>query len=276
MTVINLRSIQFTTRRFRTPGFPGTRLARLAGLLLVLPAVLPAADAITAAPAFSAAQLNRPQDAGWLTNGGTLGNQRYSPLRGINRQNVAGLKAMWHINLDSGTDFRHNNQAQPLVHDGVIYIVTGQDDVFAIAVDTGKILWEYRSGLQDGDAFVCCQWVSRGLGMGDGKIFLGRVDATLLALDQRTGKVLWQTRTADPHAGYSLTAAPLYYNGMVITGTAGGDLGIRGWIRAFDANTGRQLWRFDTIPGPGDITGVWWSPPWYPATAGVMWQKPRR
>jgi quinohemoprotein ethanol dehydrogenase len=242
------------------------RFATLALLALSQPAMPGAPDDIRAAPAFTAAELSKPRDDGWLTNGGTLSNQRYSPLTQINRQNLAGLKGVWHVTLDSGKDFRHNNQAQPLVYDGVIYIVSGQDDVFAISVDTGKVLWEYRSGLKDGEAFVCCQWVSRGVGIGDGRIYLGRVDATLLALDQRTGKVLWETRTGDPKAGYSLTAAPLYYNGMVIIGTAGGDLGIRGWIRAFDARTGKDVWRFNTIPGPGEVGHDTW-----PANSNV-WQ----
>ena len=253
---------------------------------LMLSATLPAADAIQSAPAWTAAELSRPQDEGWLTNGGTLANQRHSPLQQINRQNVSGLKGVWHINLDSGTELRHNNQAQPLVYDGVIYLVTGQDDVFAISVDSGEILWEYRSGLKDGDALVCCQWVSRGVGLGEGKVFVGRVDGLLLALDQRTGKVLWQVQTGDPKAGYSLTAAPLYYNGMVIIGTAGGDLGIRGWIRAFDAKTGKDVWRFNTIPGPGEFghdtwpadSNVWqwggapvWSTPAIDAELGLLY-----
>jgi quinohemoprotein ethanol dehydrogenase len=230
----------------------------LACLFVLWPLSVPAADGIRRAPAFTAADLATPRDDGWLTNGGTLSNQRYSPLRQIDRQNVGRVKALWHINLGSGLELRHNNQAQPLIDDGVIYLVSGQDDVFAISVASGKVLWEYRSGLKEEDAFVCCQWVSRGLALGDGKIFLGRVDGVLLALDQRTGKVLWQTSTGDPKRGYSLTAAPLYYDRKVIIGTAGGDLGIRGWLRAFDASTGRQVWRFDTIPGPGELGHDTW------------------
>src|SRR5512139_3236044 len=224
---------------------------RFALVCLLAPAMPVAADGIRPAPAFTPAELSTPSDNGWLTNGGTLSNQRYSPLTQVNRQNVKGLKAVWHVQLGSGKELRHNNQAQPLVHDGVVYIATGQNDVFAISVDTGKVLWEYRSGLKEGDAFVCCLWANRGVGLGDGRVYVGRVDAVLLALDQRTGKVLWQTKTGEPKLGYSLTAAPLYYKGMVIIGTAGGDLGIRGWVRAFDAKTGREIWRFDTVPGPG-------------------------
>jgi glucose dehydrogenase len=177
------------------------RIFTLAVVVLMQPAALLAADGGQPSPAFTAAELSKPRDDGWLTNGGTLSNQRYSPLTQINRQNLAGLKGIWHVSLDSGKDFRHNNQAQPLVYDGVIYIVSGQDDVFAISVDTGKVLWEYRSGLKESEAFVCCQWVSRGVGLGDGRIYLGRVDGMLLALDQRTGMVLWETRTGDPKAG---------------------------------------------------------------------------
>src|SRR5512139_2288404 len=231
---------------------------RFALVCLLAPAMPVAADGIRPAPAFTPAELSTPSDNGWLTNGGTLSNQRYSPLAQVNRQNVKGLKALWHVQLDSGKELRHNNQAQPLVHDGVIYIATGQNDVFAISVDTGKVLWEYRSGLKEGDAFVCCLWANRGVGLGDGRVYVGRVDAVLLALDQRTGKVLWQTKTGEPKLGYSLTAAPLYYNGMVIIGTAGGDLGIRGWVRAFDAKTGREVWRFDTVPGPGEFGHDTW------------------
>jgi alcohol dehydrogenase (cytochrome c) len=227
-------------------------------LLALLQETAMAADAIRPAPAFAAADLSTPRADGWLTNGGTLANQRYSPLAQINRNNLARLRGVWHVTLDSGTELRHNNQAQPLVYDGVVYIATGQNDVFAISVDTGQVLWEYRSGLKDGDAFVCCQWANRGVALGDGRVYLGRVDATLVALDQRTGKVLWETRTGDPRAGYSLTAAPLYYQGMVIIGSAGGDLGIRGWVRAFDARTGRDLWRFNTIPGPGELGHDTW------------------
>jgi quinohemoprotein ethanol dehydrogenase len=236
------------------------------GLLVTLHivTVVAADEGIRLAPAFKAADLSRPRDDGWITNGGTLSNQRYSPLRQIDRQNVRGLKALWHINLGSGLDLRHNNQAQPLVYEGVIYIVSGQDDVFAISVDTGKVLWEYRSGLKEGDALVCCQWVSRGVALGDGKVFVGRLDAVLLALDQRTGKVLWETHTGEPRRGYSLTAAPLYYDRKVIIGTAGGDLGIRGWVSAFDASTGKQVWRFDTIPGPGEFGHDTW-----PADSGA-------
>jgi quinohemoprotein ethanol dehydrogenase len=226
--------------------------------LAVLSPLSQAADAIKPAPAFKTEQLTQLPTDNWITNGGNLSNQRYSPLKQINLDNIKGVKAVWRADLNTGLDFRHNNQAQPLVYDGVVYIVSGQDDVFAISVETGEIIWEYRSGLADSNAFVCCGWVSRGLGIGDGKIFLGRIDAKLMALDQKTGKPLWTVETGDPKLGYSLTAAPLYYDGMVITGNAGGDLGTRGWVRAFSAKDGTEIWRFNTIPGPGEFGHDTW------------------
>ncbi|MGA0935942.1 MAG: PQQ-binding-like beta-propeller repeat protein [Pseudohongiellaceae bacterium] len=231
--------------------------AALLGLGLIFTPAL-AQQPITPAPAFSIAELTSSQEDGWITNGGTLSNQRYSPLDQINRDNVSELKGVWRVGLDSALDFRHNNQAQPLVYEGVIYIVTGQDDVFAISVDTGEILWEYRSGLTENDAFICCGWVSRGLGMGEGKLFLGRVDARLMALDMQTGAVLWDIQDVLPEDGYSLTAAPLYYDGMVITGYSGGDLGTRGRVKAYDVDNGAEIWTFYTIPGPGEFGHDTW------------------
>jgi len=212
--------------------------AVMAGLLTALTVVLPLAvrsAEITPAPAFTVKELNASPKTGWITNGGNLYNQRYSPLTQINRDNVGGLKAEWRATLNSGLGARSNNQAQPIVYAGVLYIVTGEDDVFAIDVKTGSILWSYQAHLDPKDVVVCCGWVNRGLGIGEGKIFVGQLNARLVALDQRTGKVVWSQQTENPRIGYSITAAPLYYKGMVIVGHAGGDMGTRGRIQAFEA-----------------------------------------
>ncbi len=233
--------------------------------------------AIPFAPAFTAAQLSAPPTTEWITNGGTLLNQRYSPLTQIDRSNVEKLKANWRTHLDrSGFGPQYSGQAQPLFYGGVLYVVTGADDVFALDVRTGKILWRYRSNLDPNRVNVCCGWMSRGLALGDGKIFLGRLDARLIALDQRTGKVVWSIQAADPVKSYSITAAPLYYDGMVIAGFAGGDIGIRGHMQAFDARTGKLIWTFYTIPGPGEIGHDTWPPnddAWKLGGAAI-WQTP--
>src|ERR1044072_8898273 len=118
---------------------------------------------VAGAPAFTGAQRTAPPSAVWVTNGGTLYNQRYSPLALINRDNVKGLKPTWRVGLNgSGSASKYSGQAQPLVFRGVIYIVTGADDVFAVDVDGGKLLWSYEAKLDDTIDTVCCGWESRG------------------------------------------------------------------------------------------------------------------
>ena len=207
----------------------------------------------TPAPAFSRTELVPPPLAGWPTNGGNLFNQRYSPLTEINRDNVTRLKGVWRTRLrGSGLGPQYSGEAQPLVYGGVIYIVTGADDVFAVAVETGKILWEYRANLEPGNDSVCCGWTSRGLGLGDGKVFVGQLDGKLVALDQRTGRLAWSIQAERWQEGFTIPSAPLYYDGLVITGFAGAERGIRGRVKAFNAKDGSLVWTFYTIPGPGE------------------------
>ena len=217
------------------------------------------ATSILPSPAFTARTLLRQPRDGWLTNGGNLYNQRYSPLQEIRRDNVAGLRALWRTHLmGSGRKPNHSAQAQALVHEGVLYIVTGENDVFALDTESGEILWSHAANLNPDVVVACCGWLSRGLGMGDGRIYLGRLDAKIEALDQRDGKVLWSVQAEDPRQGYSITAAPLYYDGMVIVGFAGGEKGIRGRIKAYDADDGKLLWTFYTIPAPDEFGGDTW------------------
>jgi alcohol dehydrogenase (cytochrome c) len=191
--------------------------------------------------------------SGWPTNGGNLSNQRYSPLTEITRDNVARLKGVWRTRLrGSGLGPQYSGEAQPLVYGGVIYIVTGADDVFAVAVETGNILWEYRANLDPKNESVCCGWTSRGVGLGDGKIFVGQLDGRLVALDQHSGKVVWSIQAERWQEGFTIPSAPLYYDGLVITGFAGAERGIRGRVKAFNAKDGSLVWTFYTIPGPGE------------------------
>jgi len=232
---------------------------------------------VTPSPAFNAERLSTLPTDEWITNGGNLANQRYSPLEQINRGNVANLKAEWRASLNgSGVTPRGSNQAEPLYYDGTLFIVTSVNDVFAIDVDSGQILWTYEAGINPEVAQPCCGWAVRGLAMGDGKIFVGRLDAQLVALDQRSGEVAWSTEVADPNARYSITSAPRYYDGMVITGTSGGVMGTRGRVTAYDADTGELVWRFYTIPGPGEFGHGTWpqdSDVWQYGGAAV-WQTP--
>jgi alcohol dehydrogenase (cytochrome c) len=236
-----------------------------------------AAPPIPRVPAFARGALVAPPTQSWATNGGNWYNQRYSPLTAIDRGNVAGLKGVWRARLGgSGVGTKYSGEAQPLVYDGVVYVVTGADDVFAIGVDSGEILWSYQANLDEQNDVVCCGWTSRGVGLGDGKVFVGQLDGKLVALDQRTGQVAWSVQAERWQDGMSITSAPLYYDGLVITGFAGAEYGIRGRVKAFDAKDGKLAWTFYTIPGPGEVGHDTWPQDneiWKHGGASV-WQTP--
>jgi quinohemoprotein ethanol dehydrogenase len=215
--------------------------------------------------------------AGWLKNGGNLFNQNYSPLAEINRDNVANLRAVWRTHLEgSGTRPKYSGEAQPIVHDGVIYVVTGADDVFAMSVKTGKIIWKHQASLDNTITTVCCGWTSRGVALGEGKVFVGQLDGKLTALDQKSGEPVWSIQAERWESGYTITAAPLYYNGMLIAAFAGGENGVRGRVKAYDAKDGRLIWTFYTVPGPGEFGHDTWpqdNQAWLHGGATV-WQTP--
>ena len=234
-------------------------------------------SAIVASSAFSGKELTAPPTRGWLKSGGNLFNQNYSPLTQINRETVANLKAVWRARLDgSGAKPKYSGEAQPIVHEGVIYIVTGADDVFATSVKTGKILWKHQASLDDTITTVCCGWTSRGVALGEGKVYVGQLDGRLVALDQKSGEPVWSIQAERWQNGYTITAAPLYYNGMIIVGFAGAENGTRGRVKAYDAKNGNLVWTFYTIPGPGEIGHDTWpqdNEAWLHG-GGTVWQTP--
>lgn len=236
-----------------------------------------AEESIVPAPAFRVAELTAAPRAGWITNGGNVFNQRYSPLTQIDRANVAGLKAKWRTHLrGSGVGPQYSGVAQSLVYEGTLYIITGANDVFALDVESGEILWQYTANLDPARVNICCGWTNRGVAMGDGKIFFGRLDARLVALDQRTGKVVWDIQAENPLEGFAITSPPLYYEGMLISGFSGSNRGIRGRLKAYDADTGKLLWTFYTIPGPGEPGHETWpadNDVWRYG-GGSVWQTP--
>ncbi len=213
----------------------------------------------------------------WPTNGGDGFNRRYSPLTQINRDNVSGLKAVWRARLGgSGMGAKYSGEAQPVVQDGIVYLATGADDVFAIDIDTGAILWTYRAHLDEAIDVVCCGWTNRGVAIGEGRIYVGQIDGKLVALDQRSGAVVWSAQVERWEQGYSITSAPLYFDGLVITGASGAEFGTRGRVQAFNARTGKHVWTFNTIPGPGEFGHDTWpanSDAWKQG-GGTVWQTP--
>ncbi len=245
------------------------------------PAVTPPAPAtgdastIKLAPAFSAKDLTALPTDNWVTNGGNVYNQRYSPLDQINKSNVANVKALWRSGMASGGRQDHSGQAQILVYGDSLYVINGANDVFAMDVETGKILWNFaakpdpRAGAPSGHS-------SRGVAIGEGKVFLGTLDSRVIALDQKTGKQLWSVQGEPWQDGFAITSAPLYYDGMVITGFNGGEMGVRGRVKAFDAKDGHLVWTFYTVPGPGEVGHNTWpqnTDAWQHG-GGAVWQTP--
>ncbi len=251
-----------------------------AALALVLPcaqaaAASPAETPIKVAPAFDAKQLTTLPTTDWITNGGTVFNQRYSPLTLLNRDNVAGLKALWRTGMGSGLQPGYAGEAQILVYGDTLYVANGANDVFAMDVETGRILWTYH-GNPNPQGGSPLGRASRGVAIGEGKVFVGHTDAKLAALDQRTGKVLWSIQAERWQDGFAITAAPLYYDGLVIVGFNGGEMGVRGRIKAYDAKTGKLRWTFYTVPGPGEPGHETWpqnSDAWIHGGASI-WQTP--
>jgi quinohemoprotein ethanol dehydrogenase len=264
---------------------PQAALLTLAALLaFALPAhaqrnvaITPAETAISKAPAFSADELVAWPTRDWPTVGGNIFNQRYSALTQIDRDNVAQLKGVWRTHLNgSGLEPKYSGEATPVVHDGVIYIATGADDVFALGVETGEILWEYAADLDPAISTVCCGWTNRGVALGEGKVFIGQLDGRLVALDQMTGEPDWVIQAERWEEGFTITSAPVYYDRMVIVGFAGADRGTRGRIKAYDADDGSLIWTFYTVPGPGEFGHDTWpagSDVWQYGGAS-LWQTP--
>jgi len=221
--------------------------------------------------------LQSPVAKDWVTNGGNLTNQRYSTLKQINTTNVKQLNGSWRARLSrSGYGSKYSAEATPLVKDGIMYMVTGNDDVFALNAKTGEILWKRWSWIDQRRTSACCGWLSRGLAMGEGMVFVGQLDANVVALDIRTGREVWKTPIEEWRNGYSITSAPLYYDGIVYSGISGGELGIRGRLTALDAKTGKILWRTYTIPSPGEIGSDSWpaeSDAWTRG-GGPIWNTP--
>jgi quinohemoprotein ethanol dehydrogenase len=197
----------------------------------------------------------------WITYGGAFTNARYSTLDQVNASNVQGLKGAWLTRLNSGRGSKYIFEADPLVVDGIMYIPTGNDDIFALDAKSGRKLWEYDSDIPQVNDLICCGWDNRGVASGDGKIFSGHLDGSFVALDQKSGKIAWRTQLEDYHDGFSITGAPRYFDGLVYTGMSGAENGVRGRMYALDAKTGKEVWRFYTIPAPDQIGGNTWPSP---------------
>lgn len=191
------------------------------------------------------------QDKDWLHTNGDYGQTRFYPGKQINTSNVKNLRPEFSFQ----TEVRESMETAPIVVDGVMYMTTSYNHVYALDATTGKEFWHYKHKMGPFTTF-CCGPNNRGVAVEGGKLFMGTLDAKLVALDAQGGKVLWETEIADPEKGYSETMAPTVVDGKVLIGTNGGEYGIRGFVKAFDAKDGKLLWTFYTIPEQGH-EGVW-------------------
>jgi quinohemoprotein ethanol dehydrogenase len=233
-----------------------------------------------------------PPRTEWPLVGGDWGNTRYSPLSQINSSNVKTLKGGWMARLNSGFGPNFSQQATPVVKDGVMYITTGEQDIFALDAKTGAQLWEYKS---TADPRTPDNKAKRGVGLGEGLVFGVEMDVRalepatpggrprlepvtrLIALDIKTGKVKWKHELGEdvPKTFRKyITAPPLYYKGLVYMSISGGDGGLRGRLTAHDAKTGREVWRWWAVPAPGEPGSETWEGDSWKTGGGAMWVQP--
>jgi alcohol dehydrogenase (cytochrome c) len=202
----------------------------------------------------------------WLTYNGNLGSTHHSSLDQINAANVANLDLKWVSQAQSLEKF----EATPLVVDGVMYVTEPPNTVVAIDTRTGRPFWIYDHPMPE-TTYVCCGNINRGVAILGNTIYLGTLDAHLVALDASTGRKKWATKVADYTQGYAVTVAPLIVKDKVIVGPAGGERGISGFLAAYDAETGKQVWRFNTIPHPGEPGNETWPGDSWKTGGGSVW-----
>jgi alcohol dehydrogenase (cytochrome c) len=193
----------------------------------------------------------------WLTYSGNLSGHRHSLLTQMTPANVKNLELQWVFQTRTPAEPAEKFEATPLVVDGVMYTVLAPNHVVALDAATGRMFWMYSPRLSP-LARVCCGRVNRGLAILGDTLFMGTIDGHLIAIDAKNGKPVWDVSLSKPELGYSFTMAPLVIKDKVIIGPAGGEYGIRGFIAAFDAKNGREAWRFNTVPGPGEAGHETW------------------
>jgi len=226
----------------------GAGLACAALVGLACAALAPAERARRAAAAVDDARLAAADAAvgDWLTHGRTYAEERYSPLAEIDEGNVAQLGLAWWLD----TNTTRGLEATPLVADGILYTTGSWSVVFAVDARTGELLWTYDPEVpREKGRNACCDVVNRGVALYRGRVYVGTLDGRLVALDAATGKVAWEVLTVDPTKPYTITGAPRVVKGKVVIGNGGAELGVRGYVSAYDAQSGALVWRFYTVPG---------------------------
>ena len=211
----------------------------------------------------------------WPYYGNDIGGMRYQNINQINTNNVKNLRPAWVFHTGVTNSPLLSFESQPIIVNHTLFVTSGEDHVFALNPVTGDIKWTYNPNLPKlADMAICCGVDNRGVAVGGGKVFIGQLDANLVALDQNTGKVVWKTAVEDYHKGFTITMAPQYIDGKVLVGVSGGEFETRGSLSAYDANSGKLLWRFYTIPGPGQPGNNTWANISWKTGGAPVWDTP--
>ena len=197
-------------------------------------------------------RLKQPEDGDWLMYRRTYDGWGYSPQSQITAENVGKLKPVWTL----ATGQIEGHQAPPIVNNGVMFVATPGNQVLAIDAKAGNLLWRYKRPIPEDEMFL--HPTSRGVGLLGDRVYFAAADAVLVALDAKTGKEVWTAKVEDYAPGYYMTLAPLVADGKVMVGASGGELGIRGFVAAFDAETGKPVWKTYTVPAPGEPGSETW------------------
>ena len=237
-----------------------------AAFVIVARSVLVLAQAPVTSARLVAAD-REPQN--WLTYSGSYKSQRHTALAQITPANVRDLELQWVFQVRS-LGLADKFEASPIVVDGVMYTVSPPNDVVALDAATGRVFWRYDHAVAP-TARVCCGRVNRGVAILGNRVFMGTIDGRVVALNAKSGAVEWDIPVGRPESGYSVTVAPLVVKDKILVGPAGGEFGIRGFIVALDPDTGKELWRFNTIPGPGEAGSDTWSGDAWKRGGGPIW-----
>ena len=210
-------------------------------------------------------RLDNPEAGNWLLYRRDYNGQGFSPLKQVNAQNVKQLRPVWTFS----TGVKEGHEAPPMVNNGVMFVTTPYGQVLALNAKTGDLIWRYQHTLPED--LTQLHPTNRGVALWGDKLFLAATDDHLIALDAKTGKEIWNTKVQDYQKGQYMTLEPLVVNGKVMVGGSGGEFGVRGYVAAFDADAGKELWRTYTVPEPGQPGSDTWSGDAWKTGGGPVW-----